>query len=124
MTCGKTFIPIIAALALSSGGCGTLANTAWFIPEEGGKRVYGGVRADVQSAQQCFETPIEGKPLSGLWCLIDLPFSAIGDTITLPYTIAYGLLNPVHTCPGWAESVTDSRRGDIPDHIPNSTPSP
>jgi uncharacterized protein YceK len=86
-------LPIIAIafLTLLGSGCGTVANTVWFIPEEGGKRVYGGVKVDLQVAREALERPVPGKPLAGLWCLIDLPFSLVGDTITLPYTIPYPL---------------------------------
>jgi uncharacterized protein YceK len=90
----------LALLALLTGGCVTAANTVWLTPDEGGKRVYGGVRADLKS----IETAATGS--TGMWVggeevrdrkrqvgrllflALDLPFSAVGDTLTLPYTLA------------------------------------
>lgn len=91
---------VLALFTLLNGGCGTAANTVWLTPDEGGKRAFGGVRADLQS----IETAASGS--SGMWVggeevrdrkrqvgtvlffALDLPFSAVGDTLTLPYTLA------------------------------------
>lgn len=91
---------LIAAAALCSG-CGTAVNTLWLDPYEDGQRVYGGVRVDLEVLQSAgkresgISVSGETVPLSRLeqvkrvsWLAIDLPLSAIGDTLTLPYTLA------------------------------------
>jgi uncharacterized protein YceK len=84
-----------AATALLSG-CGTAANTLWFIPEEGGMRVYGGVRADWESARQSAADP--SRPAGPLWlCIADMPLSAVGDTLTLPFTVPAALCRSLPT---------------------------
>jgi uncharacterized protein YceK len=85
--------------ALLAGGCGTVANLE-IGARQGWKnaQIYGGVRRDVNSAEQWFAdnwTPagnadvqqdigaVVGVGLVGL----DVPLSAIADTLTLPVTI-------------------------------------
>lgn len=83
-------LPVFTVLWLS--GCGTLANTGYGlrIPEW---TVYGGVKGDVtcirQNAVQLAHS--EGLSATGNLCgvalsTIDLPFSVVGDTLTLPWT--------------------------------------
>lgn len=57
-------------LTLSLCGCGTMSNMS-----TGDRGVYGGVRQDFQNISS-------GK--GAAW--IDVPFSAVGDTVTLPFT--------------------------------------
>jgi uncharacterized protein YceK len=96
----RTIAVGLALLALLNNGCGTPANTVWLNPGEGGKRVYGGVRVDLQSIETA-TTGSTGICVGGeevkdrkrqvgtlLFFALDLPFSAIGDTLTLPYTLA------------------------------------
>lgn len=91
---------ILAAIALSSAGCGTAANTLWLTPDEGGQRIYGGVRVDLDVANPLAHdsgivretgpvplTPAERMGHLAFLC-IDLPLSAIGDTLTLPIVLA------------------------------------
>lgn len=91
-----------AALLIVVGllsGCGTVANLA-VGAREGWKnaRIYGGVRRDVQSAEDWLAhswVPLEKMELQqdlgaavGVGLVgLDVPFSAIGDTLTLPITI-------------------------------------
>jgi uncharacterized protein YceK len=86
-------------------GCGTIANL-----ETGARQgwknavVYGGVRRDVQSADKWIDHSwtwgenldviqdigtVVGVALVG----IDIPLSAIGDTLTLPVTVPFALMN-------------------------------
>lgn len=80
-------------------GCGTVANLA-VGARDGWKnaRIYGGVRRDVQSAEDWLAhswIPLEKMELQqdlgsavGVGLVgLDVPFSAIGDTLTLPITI-------------------------------------
>lgn len=88
-----------AGLAVASlfllEGCGTLLNTCWFTPTEEVNRVYGGVRVDVQLAQEAAVAARDGKDFSERFramtgsalMIADVPLSAIGDTLTLPITI-------------------------------------
>jgi uncharacterized protein YceK len=77
------------------GGCGTLANL-------GGRgwehtRIYGGVLGDVKGAQDWIaDNPITpeadiqknvGTVVGVGLVALDVPFSAIGDTLTLPVTV-------------------------------------
>ena len=84
----------VAAVTFFMGGCGTFANTLWLADFEGGKRPYGGVRADWEMAHEAIDRFPEpsGANLclcTAVLCGIDLPFSAIGDSLTLPLTIPY-----------------------------------
>ena len=62
-------------LAATLCGCGTMDNMI-----SGDRAVYGGVRHDFQNVSS-------GKAAA----LLDVPFSAIGDTVTLPVTAAKAL---------------------------------
>jgi uncharacterized protein YceK len=68
-----------------ASGCGTFANTVWWTDDEGGKRVYGGVRAELGQIKEA-EGPADAARMA-----LDLPLTVIGDTITLPFTISYSL---------------------------------
>jgi uncharacterized protein YceK len=75
-------------LAALSGGCGTLLNTTYFTPDEGGERVYGGVRLDAEVIEDGYG---QRSPLVIALFLADLPFTLIGDTVSLPYTVALAM---------------------------------
>lgn len=90
---------VLATLALLSGGCGTIQNLQQTTgpkdvpeipPDAPMKRVYGGVRSDWSELAGRREP---GSPSAGtgssLSALVDLPFSAVGDTLTLPYVLAW-----------------------------------
>src|SRR4051794_25427740 len=79
-------------LATLAGGCGTFVNTLWFTPDEGGKRAYGGVRADVQYVRQTATEPAEHETVLGragkaTLMALDVPFSLVGDTVLLPVNL-------------------------------------
>jgi len=70
-------------LVLSLAGCGTVFNMGAgpCAINDGYPRIYGGVRIDVTTiAPQLI-------PLGFLLALIDFPFTLVGDTITLPWSI-------------------------------------
>lgn len=73
------------ALVILSG-CGTAQNV--ILPKQP-TRVYGGVQRDlVKIGDGILPTPGAERPvLNALGGLVDLPFSAVGDTLTLPVTI-------------------------------------
>ena len=89
----------VAAVALLGGGCGTLVNVTSYAPPEigGGQRlVYGGVLWDLEGEYRALTTPYPQYHLGVrlpmiLFYLIDLPFSAVGDTLTLPITVGEAL---------------------------------
>ena len=95
----------VAAVALLGGGCGTLVNVTSFAPPEigGGQRlVYGGVLWDLEGEYRALTTPYPQYRLGVrlpmiFFYLLDLPLSAVGDTLTLPITLgeALGLSFPV-----------------------------
>ena len=76
-------------LTLMPLGCATALNLQEkATPGVGGgeKRPFGGVRTDLEvCAASLFNPPL--LPLGGL-CLVDLPLSAVADTVTLPYTVS------------------------------------
>ncbi|MCI0456174.1 MAG: YceK/YidQ family lipoprotein [Gemmataceae bacterium] len=100
--------PITVALGLAVacvvGGCGTVLNTVNLAPHgEAPQRVYGGVQFDaeegVQAIKQAFESDDQlpdtergGRPIAlatgAYYLLIDLPLCVVGDTLTLPWTVA------------------------------------
>lgn len=117
------FVP----LALS--GCGTFANLS-LGARQGWKNalIYGGVRRDVQSTGDWIEHSWTwGKNLDlqqdlgtvvGVGLIgIDLPLSAIGDTLTLPITIPAAIWGDNRTPP------TVSGKGQTPT-VPPANPSP
>ncbi len=93
--------PLLAAVAgaaLLAAGCGTVASLA--APDDSG-RVYGGVRRDIHWATKVFDGPADPNgPLTNsggdgkagalfaavfiVGPVLDVPFSLLGDTITLP----------------------------------------
>jgi hypothetical protein len=95
---------LLAAAALVPAGCGTFLNmqeTAWrpFWPEDGTptRRVYGGVAYDAAFGANMLASSFQPGaeffgPLGFNWgwsvLTVDLPLSAVGDTITLPWTVA------------------------------------
>jgi uncharacterized protein YceK len=80
----RILVGLVGAAAALGAGCGTMANTAYLAPYEGGERVYGGVRVAWDKAANQ-----ESKsPLVTAAAYADVPLSAIGDTIALPYLLA------------------------------------
>jgi uncharacterized protein YceK len=97
-----------AALAVL-GGCGTLLNTAYFTPEEGGQKVFGGVRLDASGVHDCMKEAFTSETELGYhseiprpaWfalgtyvVAVDLPCSAVADTLTWPL-ILYWQTQPI-----------------------------
>src|SRR5690242_6802535 len=95
----RRLIPVgFLLVTLPVAGCGTLANTAWFQEEEGGHRVYGGVRGHCEQIRdeitadpsaERHDGGSRGKDL--LFHAIDLPCCVVGDTVMLPINIAQAL---------------------------------
>ena len=89
------FAAILAFVSstLLSGGCGTFENLREATPPKDScdvslKTVYGGVRSDCSYLAE-WANPKGPEPKYLLLTALDLPFTLIGDTITLPYTLAY-----------------------------------
>jgi uncharacterized protein YceK len=82
----------IICLTCSAAGCGTFVNTVGF-KNEPKERIYGGVRWDVEGGSDNLVRVTKGTETVGAAaastavCLIDLPLSIVGDTITLPLVI-------------------------------------
>ena len=94
MTMRGTLMAVAVLAAVSAqGGCGTAGN----LTEKGGCRVYGGTRMDGAIISDSFAPDSEMAKAEGLerpvvvwagWCgLVDLPFSVVADTVTLPFTV-------------------------------------
>src|SRR5947207_13699918 len=98
----------VAAVCALASGCGTFANTCWLTPEEGGMRAYGGTRADWQVAREAAANSDYHERVACLVkCALDLPLSALGDTITLPL-ILWHIVNGTNK-PGPIESTSTQR---------------
>lgn len=76
----------IGILVFAVTGCGTFANLSGFGIFAGHHlEPYGGVKICVEGGLEKFRT---GWPIGGAYLLcVDLPFSAVADTLTLPTTI-------------------------------------
>lgn len=90
----------VALVAFLSSGCGTAVNTLWRTSDEGGKTPYGGVATDysvlwqsqINQVNPDHPNPSPLEDFKVLFALIDLPFSALGDTLTLPYVLTYSAM--------------------------------
>jgi uncharacterized protein YceK len=100
---GRAIALLLGILPVLSG-CGTLRN----LPDNRNgadsapRQVYGGVQIDVRSASYCIQDAIGEIPpfpaaapavlfaLGTYTLLVDLPVTAIGDTLTLPYVLLAG----------------------------------
>jgi uncharacterized protein YceK len=81
----STRITVLLALAaLVGSGCGTIANLQTGKPD-----LYGGVQHDVQLLETPRPQPqgIGIRNLGALVLFVDLPLSAVGDTLTIPLAI-------------------------------------
>ncbi len=85
----------IAALATAAlSGCGTMGNLAGCCVS-GPHEIYGGVRLDAKAAWESGGEAVHTKGLESLghvaeavcFLALDLPLSAVADTVTLPITI-------------------------------------
>jgi uncharacterized protein YceK len=97
------FITLLLA-AVTASGCGTLVNLRPLpaypqVPGEGAtwaapKKIYGGVAFDAHAGagllQEATLDPPKGLLGAYVWG-VDLPLSAVGDTLTLPVTIRAAL---------------------------------
>ena len=87
----------IAAIIICSiaGGCGTLVNLPeaeypGMLKPDVTRLPYGGVRMDAAIGSDCLLSPPYGVPVGAYILFVDLPLSAIGDTLTLPYVLYMG----------------------------------
>ena len=96
---------------LASIGCGTLYNLDFNTCCCGGRpdsnRIYGGVEAELAFAVRNLreittpDTPIStqifGVTFVSVLTILDLPLSIVGDTVTLPLTVAVQIQNRART---------------------------
>jgi hypothetical protein len=77
----SSILPVLAALLFGTVGCGTMANldgseyALLHIPHQEAPKPFGGVARDVRW--------IRSGSL-GIFCVADVPFSLVGDVVTLP----------------------------------------
>jgi len=78
----------IGILLYGMSGCASMATRAYY----GDPEYYSGVKFDLQLTGEALVAPFDGDPESASWkfwriplFLIDVPFSAIFDTIFLPF---------------------------------------
>jgi uncharacterized protein YceK len=78
-----SMVTTIGVAILSLSGCGTMLNfTSREKPE-----IYGGVEVDVAWIGMSRQNPAPSPDQANLLGIVDLPFSFIGDTLTLPITL-------------------------------------
>jgi uncharacterized protein YceK len=97
---------LVGLLPPCLSGCGTALNFCSFedktFPHEAHREVYGGVKYDATGVPECLKNALEADPHETAWVkfrdaatdvcvaallVIDLPLSAIADTLTLPITL-------------------------------------
>jgi uncharacterized protein YceK len=90
----RLILALIAAIAPFLAGCMTGYNIVPYMPTESSQQVYGGVKLDVEHIRESLAKDCPDNQNHPLWRLgtaalatVDLPFSALGDTLTLPITI-------------------------------------
>ena len=95
-----------AAATALLGGCGTVANlTLSGPPPAGPMKVYGGVRRDMDIMHDCTTNPDHPRDNAEAVCFaaavtvaaVDLPFSVVADTLTLPITVPVALVTQGRT---------------------------
>jgi uncharacterized protein YceK len=102
----RASLAALGLVVMGLSGCGTAANLSGGAQGFRQTQIYGGVLRDVQSGQHWVSSnwtggtdwqqdigTVVGVGLIGL----DVPFSAIGDTLTLPITIPAVLLRQPDT---------------------------
>jgi uncharacterized protein YceK len=109
-----------AAVTVLLGGCGTMANiTLSGSPSGGGSmKMYGGVQRDLDIVHDCTTNPDHPKDNAEAICFaaaatvaaVDLPFSVVADTLTLPITIPVALVTQ-----GRTDKPQESASGPAPD---------
>jgi uncharacterized protein YceK len=81
----------VLTLAGLAGGCGSLSNTLSWSADAGGRRPYGGVRTEAEGLAQMQQFPSVETPrwwaTTATFLAIDLPLSAVADTILLPVNL-------------------------------------
>jgi uncharacterized protein YceK len=90
-------IGMLVFLTLLSG-CGTIHNL------DGERRPYGGLALDVRAAM--YGSWFVGPDILAPMGIIDAPFSAVGDTVTLPITV-YSSLNERFALDRWYEEKSE-----------------
>ena len=85
----RVLTPVLLLLAAS--GCGTIRNLCAdpevFPRSDNPQSAYGGVRLDANTAAASTTLGWTDSPLLAFFWTLDLPLSAIGDTLTLPYIL-------------------------------------
>lgn len=92
----RMILYLAAGLATSLAGCMTALNTMYYTPTEGGKEIYGGVKLDAELFKEARAKDAPTLfgctgPVARIGTVtlatMDLPLSAVGDTLTLPITM-------------------------------------
>ena len=84
----RLLVGLVCVSAALASGCGTLLNTAHYPYASGGEEIYGGVQLDYRVVAQEHQ---KRSATTVALALLDMPFSLVGDTLTLPYTVALSM---------------------------------
>lgn len=106
-------------LACALAGCGTVAN---LYSLSGNREVYGGVQHAADDVREMARRD-DGVPCPWLvWPLLaaDLSLSAVGDTLTLPFTVAATIARRIQANQqaNWENSLTDEQREALRKPVP------
>ena len=97
----------------SASGCGTLFNLngkePWVLgpPPERQTVPFGGIDNDVRWMTR--GVPLMGAPLCVVAAAVDMPFSFVGDILTLPYTFLCAVTNTLELPPESKRRLMDER---------------
>jgi uncharacterized protein YceK len=97
--CGGPIRLLLLAVVVTLSGCGTIVNDCYYLRQEGGGQVYGGVKVDAEVAgEKAIEAVRPGDVterlragVAALALAADLPLSLVGDTLSLPWTLGLTL---------------------------------
>jgi uncharacterized protein YceK len=107
----RSMLVILATCSLSLSGCGTFSDAMCGPIDD--HVFYRGVRLDVEAVK-------EGGPM--VLMAADIPFSAVADTLLVPYLVYHELTDPPRKS---RQSVTDEKANSNKrksDSLPESTP--
>jgi uncharacterized protein YceK len=117
---------LLLAAALAASGCGTMGNL------KDHDRIYGGVAIDAAPVRQACKDLVSAKDdreftlqQDGViltYGVIDLPLSAVMDTLTLPITVTRTLFPRTHDAAKHAEAIPVTGEPPMESGVPTAAP--
>jgi uncharacterized protein YceK len=94
----RLILRLMVSVAPFLSGCATALNTMYYARFEGGNQVYGGVKLDTLIIKASLANRLDENDttFTRAWkatlATMDLPLSAVADTLTLPITVSATML--------------------------------